>query len=92
MTLALTAVTSAPLTWLSAQRVNRLMRSIRRKYIGARVTELMPNGNKLDGVIVDMSWEGSIGLEGAWCVQVKFDEWEFPSWTDCGRLQLTGAK
>jgi hypothetical protein len=80
------------ITWNSAQRIQRLIRRIQKQYVGMRVTELMPNGSKLDGVIVEMSWEGSIGLEGKWCVKVQFDAWQYPSWTDCDRLELTGAK
>lgn len=84
-------VTTAPLTWIAAQRVNRLMRQIRRKYVGQPVTELMPNGAEVAGVIVEMAWDGSVGLEGGWCVLVRYDVTGYQSWTSDTVLTL-GSK
>lgn len=88
-------VTERLITWNSATRTQRLMSQIRRKYIGQGVIETLPFGGKVHGYIVDMQWESSVGLDGAWCCFVEYTEGAmvgYGSWTDCSVLELTGSK
>ena len=83
------------ITWNSARRAERWLRSIRNKYIGCEVIEVMPSGNLVRAEIVDMTWESSYGLDGGWAVRVKYLEGDMAgqeSETSDTVLELTGAK
>lgn len=79
-------------TWASAKRTARLLRGIAQKYQGCEVYELFPTGIEQRAVILKMEWCNEMGLEGEWCVHIRYTDNGMQSWVGCDVLRLTGEK
>lgn len=74
MNAILEKVTSFASLMLNAGRIRQIQDDTGRQYIGKRVIETTPRGNKWEATITDIEWCQTCGLNGEWLIYILYIE------------------